>query len=272
MIFLKRKRFLKLAFLLVTIFSIGACKEMLDYSPYEVRVPDGDRDWNEKQLAKLNSDTVFKPFKIAFITDTHTEYDDFVECVDLINKMDSIDFIIHGGDITLSGISKEFTWYQDIIKGFELPIITLVGNHDYLSNGAEVYKTMFGATNFSFVYNNCKIVMFDDIIWENPQGSMDYDWLNAELEDTTSYAHIIPFSHIPPWDEQMDRAQEWVLNYIYGERNNIPFSFHGHVHKFLVRQYEDSITTYVCGPNMKRRAFLVLSIESDTITYEQVEF
>lgn len=266
------KYFWRGVFLLTIVLLTGACNDLFDYSPYEVRVPRGDRKWNTKQLERLESDTSFKSFRIALIADTHTEYDDFLDFIDLINAEDSVDFIINNGDITLSGISKEFTWYKDLIDKINIPIITVVGNHDYLSNGVEVYETMFGETNFSFVYNNCKFVVFDDIVWENPKGEINYDWLDSSLVNDMEYTHVIPFSHIPPWDQQMDRAQEWVLNYIYGERNSIPISFHGHVHKYLVRHYEDSITKYVCAPNMKRREFLMLNIDRDSVRYEHIAF
>ena len=264
-------KYLIISILVALLFTVVSCKDLFDYSPYEVRVPHGDRDWNEQQLDFLQSDSVFKPFRVALIADTHTEYDNFIDFVELINHADSVDFIICNGDITLSGISKEFKWYHDIIRKLNLPIITLIGNHDYLSNGAEVFKTMFGPVNFTFEYNNCKFVMFDDIVWENPRGEINYTWLDSVLHNDNNYTHVVPFSHIPPWDEQIDYANKRVMHHHYLS-HGVTKSFHGHVHKLLVRHlYEDPVE-YICAPNMKRRAFLMLNFTKDSIGYEHIEF
>lgn len=263
--------FWRLLLVIFVAYGFSACKDMFDYSPYEVRVPDGDRDWNSKQLQIIKNDTVFKPFRIAYISDTHTEYDNFVDFVNLVNGMDSVDLIINGGDITLSGISKEFKWYHEIITKLQKPIISIIGNHDYLSNGSEVFKTMFGPTNFTFVYKNCKFIMFDNIVWENPKEEIDYVWLDSALHNDNNYTHLIPFSHIPPWDEQIDYANMAVMHYQY-KSHHIKKSFHGHVHEFLVKQLFNDSTEYVCAPNMKKRAFLMLNVDRDSIRYEQIEF
>lgn len=264
-------KYLRILVVVFLTISMVSCDELFDYSPYEVRVPHSDRNWNSKQLELLKNDTVFKPFRIALIADTHTEYDFFLDFVKLINEMDNIDFIINNGDVTLSGLSKEFKWYHDIVSRIKYPVVTVVGNHDYLSNGSEVYKTMFGETNFCFIYNNCKFVIFDDIVWENPKGEINYVWLDSVLHNDKNYTHVVPFSHIPPWDEQIDYANMRLMHYMYSS-HGIDKSFHGHVHKFMVRHLFDDDTEYVCAPNMKRRAFLMLNFYQDSISYEHVEF
>lgn len=252
-------------------FSLTSCVDLFDYSPYEVRVEPKNRQWNQKQIERLEEQSEFEPFRILFISDTHTEYDNFIDFVSIANSMTDIAFIVNGGDVSLSGISKEFDWYQEIIKKLDVPIVTVIGNHDYLSNGLEVYKTMFGKTNFTFVYNNCKFVIFDDIIWENPKGEVDYKWIDTALENDSNYTHVIPFSHIPPWDEQLDYANYRMLHYII-TKNSISKSFHGHVHQFMSRYLFEDSTEYVCTPGMKKRGFLILSISVDSIVYEQISF
>lgn len=249
------------------------CDDLIQYSPYQTKY-DGEKDLTVKNIGKLSkkSSSEFKPFQIAFITDTHTEYDEFEDAVSFINKMDSVDFVLHGGDLTLSSLYKEFEWCHDIIQGFEKPYFTVIGNHDYLSNGGYVYKEMFGEPNYTFVFNNVKFVMFDDVVWEKSMEDPDFDWFRKEITNNKNYTHVIPLSHIPPWDEQMNYGNELAFNFIM-EEAGIKLSLHGHVHGFHREyRYNPNGVEYLTSDDIKDRNFLLLKVEKDTVKHEIIYF
>ena len=81
----------------------------------------------------------------------------------------SIDFVIHGGDMSDFGVTKEFLWQRDIMNGLKVPYVALIGNHDCLGTGEETYKTVFGPTNFSFIAGNVKFVCLNT-------NALEYDY------------------------------------------------------------------------------------------------
>ena len=67
-------------------------------------------------------------------------------------------FIIHGGDYTEFGLKKEFEWNDDILSKLKVPYVGLIGNHDVIGNGDQVFRKIFGNENFSFVVSDVKFV------------------------------------------------------------------------------------------------------------------
>ena len=51
----------------------------------------------------------------AFITDTQGSYDEMRDAMDVISKRKDVMFIIHGGDQSDFGMTKEFLWTRDIL-------------------------------------------------------------------------------------------------------------------------------------------------------------
>jgi len=251
-----------------------SCDNIFEYSPYQVKVDKADKDQNYKNLdiisKKSNKD--FKPFKIVLFGDTHTYYDDFNDIVKELNKRSDFDFIVNMGDITLSGIYREFIWYSDIINKLNKPVLTIIGNHDCLANGEYVFKEMYGPTNFTFVYNNCKFVIFDDIVWERNVKDPDFEWFNTNLKNDENYTQVISLSHIQPWDEQFSYGNELLFNAIL-HNNNVKYSFHGHTHNYKkIKKYKDILgdVTYVTTEAGNDRGFLILTIEENDIKIEKI--
>jgi 3',5'-cyclic-AMP phosphodiesterase len=231
--FILKKRVLLFSAGLILTLLFSACDELFDYSVYDNDVNySGVNNSNLEMVTNLSSgDTI----TFAFFSDTHSYYDEFASAVKSINKNDSIQFAICGGDITEAGLSKEFNYYYDIADDLNVPVITAIGNHDYLSNGASIYTAMFGDSNFSFYMGNFHFVFFNDVIWENNNQSPDFDWLNNTLQsDTVSKAIIV--SHIPPWDEQFNESYSAEYSDIVS-KSSAMLALHGHFHSYQITQY-----------------------------------
>ncbi len=250
----------------------SSCDEVIEYSPYQNIVKDKWHGQNTANIKILNgrSEEEFKPFKIALIADSHTYYDDLKQQVNYINTRQDIDFVIHLGDITLSAINREFNWFSDIINEINVPVITLIGNHDCLANGYEIYKEMFGPSNFEFAYNGVKFVMLDDVVWEKHVEDPDFEWFTKAITNDNHYRHVIPFAHIPPWDDQFSYGNELFYNYLL-EQQDISLSVHGHGHSYNVRRPYGAVN-YLSVPSCNRDQLVILDIQADTLSFENVAY
>ena len=131
---------------------------MIEYHPYDGRIS-GKTDINKKNIARIeeacrNKETI----RFALIGDTQRWYDETEDFVNALNKRNDIDFVIHGGDVSDFGLTKEFLWQRDILNKLKVPYVVLLGNHDCLANGIEVFRKVFGDENFSFIAGRTKFV------------------------------------------------------------------------------------------------------------------
>ena len=151
--FLKKYIWLSAATLLT------AC-DLIDYHPYDGRLDsDTSREINPTNIERIEKvcegkDTI----RFIFMGDTQRSYNETEDFVKYVNQLDSIDFIIHGGDYTEFGLKKEFEWNDDILSKLKVPYVGLIGNHDVIGNGDQVFRKIFGNENFSFVVSDVKFV------------------------------------------------------------------------------------------------------------------
>ena len=267
-----KTRISRFALLLIIILSTASCDEIIEYSPYQNIVKSEWKQQNVKNYNKLlpEAQNEFKPFRVGLIADSHTYYDDFEKQIDYLNTRDDLDFIIHLGDVTLSANAREFDWYSDLIGRLKVPVFTLIGNHDCLGNGYDIYNEMFGESNFFFEYQEVKFVFFDNVIWEKKTQDPDFDWFASAIVNDNNYKHVIPFSHIYPWDPQFSYGNELVFNYIL-EEANIPLSIHGHGHSYELSKRYGSLD-YLIVPSCIRHELVILDIQKDTVNIERINY
>ncbi len=267
-IFTKYKGLTSLFSLLIL---LSGCNLPYEYSPYDNEVKSRYKNLTAKNLEKLNEiNNESSTFKFAFISDTHTFYDEFEDAVAALNKRNDIDFVLHGGDITLSALAKEFTWFNEIAAKLKVPFLTVIGNHDLLSNGERIYNNSFGDNNYTFAYKGCKFVMFDNNIWERKNTDPDFNWFIQNLENDKNYNQVIPVSHIPPWGDQYINYKEEYFNQIM-EENNIKLSIHGHTHSFYHGKKYDNID-FLVGGDIADKHYQLITINKDNYTIESIAF
>src|SRR5215213_5900149 len=77
-----------------------------------------------------------KPFRFAFISDTHIgspnggAEEDLRRTVADINQMTDIAFVVITGDITELGTDAEIKLAKEILDGLKVPYYIIPGNHD----------------------------------------------------------------------------------------------------------------------------------------------
>ncbi|MDR2843615.1 MAG: metallophosphoesterase [Candidatus Symbiothrix sp.] len=252
-----------------------AC-EMIEYHPYDGKIT-GKTGINNKNIARIESACAGKTtIRFILMSDTQRHYDETKAFVKSINRRNDIDFVIHSGDITDFGLTKEFLWIRDIMEKLTVPYVVLLGNHDCLANGIQVFNEVFGEENFSFIAGNTKFVCLNTNAFE-----FDYShpvpyfhFIEQEIKSRQGeYSKTVVAMHAPPFSEQFDNNVANVFQQYIKAFPNPQFCLNGHEHNLKVlERFDDGLLYYGVPDIAKRKYFLFTLNPDDTYDYEVVEF
>ncbi|WP_397446047.1 metallophosphoesterase family protein [Polaribacter sp. R77954] len=260
-------KFIKRVFIICVITFLVSCDTIFEYTVYDADVKEEHKNTTTKNLEALNKIKVnSQNFKFAFLTDSHYFYDNLKTVVDDINKNNEILFLLFGGDITEQALLKEYEIFYDIMADLQKPYFTVIGNHDYNSNGNLIYSRIFGDYNYTFQFNNNKFILFDDIVWESKK-SPDFEWLSLELKDRNSFNEVFVIAHIPPNGDQFTEEMSATYKTIMSQ-NNVPLSMHGHTHSY---NYEEGDVSYLTIPSLKELAYGIVTVQEKSFSVELIE-
>jgi len=182
----------------------------------------------------------FKPFRFAFLSDTHigspngSAEEDLRRTVRDINAMDDIAFVVLTGDITELGTNEELKLAKQILDSLDIKWYIIPGNHDtgWSESGGVMFTTVFGYDKFSFEYSGIRFLgcpsgpyvrMSDGHI---PRDAVN--WLDNELKKTNPGQPVIFLNHYPldngldNWYEITDRLRDyntWAVLCGHGHAN-----------------------------------------------------
>ena len=265
------RRKIRIFFLAVILATGLSCDPWFAFSPYDASLDEAYHGTTGKNLAGINATDAgdSKPFKIAVLSDPHYHFSKLEDAIVHINRNDEYAFAIVTGDLSENGLKQEFIYFYQIMAGLKIPHLTVIGNHDYLSNGEDVYRQMYGPYNYAFIFNNVKFVMFDNTTIESGQDP-DMDWLATSLVNDGGYDHVIPFAHIPPYDGQMRNHRSEYHSLMV--ENNISTSIHGHRHDFSIEHPYGEGVRYITVSSPQKREYTELSITPAGIEVQKIEY
>lgn len=250
--------------------------DIIDYHPYDGRLDSHtETNINQKNIKRITGicegkDTI----RFAFIGDTQRSLDETKKFVGHINRNDSVDFIIHGGDISDFGMKKEYEWAHNILSKLKQPYVALIGNHDVIGNGNQVYRKMYGKENFSLVAGDIKFVCLNTnaIEYDYSHPVPDFSYIKQELGDSLSHKRTIVVMHAPPGCEQFDNNVKDVFQIYIKNFPDLLFCLHAHTHHFSAEDlFDDGIMYYGCE-NMGKRSYLLFVITKEGYSYEIIHF
>lgn len=258
--------------MLVALFVSGC--DMIESSPYDVRLT-GETHLTKKNIVLIEKKLEGKDnFTFAMISDSQRYYDETVDAVKSINNDEEIDFVVHGGDLTEYGATKEFLWQRDILDRLAVPYICVIGNHDCLATGLEVYTTLFGPLNFSFTAGNVKFLCLNTnaLEFDHSVAVPDLDYVRYELEGLDpKIKKTIVVMHAGPFSEQFEHVAD-ELHWLLKQFPNLQFCLYGHGHHVeMDMPFNDGVKYYECASTNKR-SYLKFTINPDDYDYEVVEF
>lgn len=262
------------AFLLPALMILQGC-DMLESNPYDASVR-GDKGLTEKNKSAIeNAMQGKKSFVFAMISDTQRGNDETAAAVKVINSRDDIDFVLHGGDFTEYGATREFEWQRDLLAKLNVPYVTVIGNHDCIATAMDVYKSIYGPLNYSFTAGDVKFLCLNTNALEFDYSTAvpDFDFLKQELAAITpDIRRTIVLMHAGPYSEQFNNNIAPQFHQMLKKFPNLQFCLYGHGHHIEASDiFEDGIMYYECA-NIKKRSFLLFTINEEGYEYEVVDF
>ncbi|BFK00827.1 metallophosphoesterase [Bacteroides xylanisolvens] len=248
---------------------------MIDYHPYDVRIS-GETEVNAHNIERIEANCQGKT-TIRFVTmgDSQRWYDETEDFVKEINKRNDIDFVIHGGDMSDFGLTKEFLWQRDIMNGLNVPYVVLIGNHDCLGTGAETYKAVFGPTNFSFIAGNVKFVCLNTNALEYDYSEPVPNFTFMEQEITSrldEFEKTVISMHARPYTDVFNDNVAKVFQHYIRQYPGIQVCTAAHTHHYQDDVIFDDGIHYVTSDCMDYRTYLVFTITPEKYEYELVKY
>ncbi|MDE3252929.1 MAG: PQQ-binding-like beta-propeller repeat protein [Bacteroidota bacterium] len=168
----------------------------------------------------------WKPFRFAFLSDTHigspngAAEEDLRRTVADINQMTDIAFVIITGDITELGTDEQLKTAHTILSHLKVPYYIIPGNHDsgWSESGGTRFAAIFGYETFHFTFNGIHFLgcpsgpyvrMSDGHIPRNA-----VVWLDQELKKIPPEQPLVFLNHYPltkdldNWYEAIDRLKQ----------------------------------------------------------------
>jgi outer membrane protein assembly factor BamB/predicted MPP superfamily phosphohydrolase len=221
-----------------------------------------------------------KPFRFAFISDTHISAPDGPPEFDLrktvrdINSMDDVSFAVITGDITELGTDKELNLAYAILDSLDVPYHIIPGNHDtgWSESGGLSFSNVFGSDKFVFDYNGIRffgcasgpyVRMSDGHI---PRSAII--WMDSVLNATPKEMPLVFLNHYPI-DNGLDNWYE-VTERLRGY--NIIAILCGHGHQNKAMDFE-GIAATMGRSNLRAKekngGYNLVDVTSDSLIFHQ---
>ncbi|MVZ66505.1 metallophosphoesterase [Sphingobacterium sp. DK4209] len=260
--------------IIIGLMLLSSC-DLFDVHPYDGDIK-GKRNINQTNIEKIerdlkNQDTI----RYALISDSQRWYDELDDFVDFANNRDDLDFIIHAGDLSDFGLTKEFLIQRDILEKLHQPYVALIGNHDVLANGEDIFRIVFGPLNFSFIAGRTKFVCLNTNALESDYSSPipDFSYIQSEREARKDeFNQTVFVMHAKPTSEQFNNNVNEVFQYSIKQFPNLLYGNHGHDHRYQNEDiFKDGIY-YYGTPNIGKRQFLLFTVTQNSYTHEIISF
>ncbi|MGE3668723.1 MAG: metallophosphoesterase [Polyangiaceae bacterium] len=215
---------------------------------------------NARAIERIQAEPPTPDFKFVAIGDTHDAYDETEAAVEAINRRDDIRFVLHAGDLTDLSLNVEFERIHGILSELDVPYIAVIGNHDAIATGPELYQNLYGQRDFSFWFGKLKFIAFNSNALEFPGEAPDEQWLRAQHTDLQPGERAIWLTHQDV--TAPDGANATEAKALYAEllqQNPVPLVVHGHLEAYELQRYQTS-TVLQCGTFQKVFTYTVVSV------------
>lgn len=262
---MQKRLFIWIAAALIVCGIVG-CRDSFEYSPNQVFDGDTEQQLNAKNIARLDTLPKDDTITIAFVGDSQRFYDELTDFIDTVNQLQHVDFVILAGDISDFGLLEEFELINEKFTDLNKPYIGVIGNHDVLGKGDEVFARMFGPLNYSFNYQDVKFVLHNTNSKEYNNGNVpDMNWIRSQLVKSDSAKYFVMVSHVPPFSDDFDKNLESAYASTLEETPSLLLSLHGHIHEHKDGYpYEDGVR-YITAPSFDQKSFVMIQIVSGKI-------
>lgn len=232
-----------LVLLIALSLALGACR----VSPWEDD-PGCSDPWTAN-LSRLEAIEAADPqpdsFTVALIADIDNDYGDLETVIDRINSRNDVTFALVLGDMTNSGLAMEYGWTCDAMQELEVPRFYVIGNHDSISFGEQIFQQHFAPLNYVVDYGGTRFVLYNDSA--GPVAARpDYGFIRnaAAVAPGETRIHTLAASHRAPQADphsgiDVARLRQEFAAAGYGA------TLHGHLHVFDLTVDEHGVLHFI---------------------------
>ena len=247
--------------------------DLIDYHPYDARGK-GANHVNDTNIARIEQQCIGRDsVRFVVISDTQRWYDETNAAVRSINARGDVDFVIHCGDVSDFGVTREFELQRDIFDKLQMPYVVILGNHDCLGTGADVYRYIFGEPNFSFDAGNTHFVCLNTNAYEYDYSTAvpDFKFIRTDrLSVSQSCKRTVVAMHAQPYSDQFNNNVAEVFEEEILKYPSLQFCLCGHGHATQTNEwFGDGNLYYECGA-AKSHVYLLFTLKKDG-SYEEEE-
>ncbi len=259
-----------------SLFLLAACDTVFDVHPYDVNV-DGDKQVNAANIKKIEEAVKGKDtIRFAVISDSHQWLDDLKDEVGDINRRnDSLDFVIHCGDLSDFGATREFQWTRDHLEKLQIPFVALLGNHDCLGTGNQSYNVIFGDPDFSFIAGRVKFLCLNTnaIEYDYSRPVPNFDFIEEQsTAESFRFDRTVVCMHAAPFSEQFNNNVAKVFNYYTHQLPGLMFCLYGHGHHSRQDDLFGDGNIYYQVSSAANREYYIFTITPKGYHYELIKF
>ncbi|HWV33790.1 MAG TPA: metallophosphoesterase [Dyadobacter sp.] len=258
----------------LTLLTLVTSCDQFEFSPNQSFDHSSPSNLNAQNLARLRRNAEDDTVTIVFAGDTQRWYDEQERFVKKVNSLENVDLVLLAGDISDFGLLQEFKWVHKRLSALRAPYFGIIGNHDMVANGRQIFQQMFGPLNYSFVYRGIKFIAHNTNGLEAPGENIpDIGWLASELQNTEGADFLITVSHVPPFNA-VEFGTESVKPYTDLLQNtpNLLLSLHGHVHQHQDFYPFGDKVHYMTSFSFGQSAFVLLQISKGKVLKSVIDY
>ncbi len=221
-----------------------------------------------------------KPFRFAFISDTHIgspnggAEEDLRRTIADINTIDDIAFVVLTGDITELGTNRELTLAKKLLDSLDIRYYIIPGNHDtgWSETGGLGFNKTFGMDKFHFTHNGIHFIgcasgpyvrMSDGHV---PRSHIN--WLKKELKKINPAVPVVFLNHYP-LDPGLDNWFE-VIDLLKAKNTILALCGHGHNNRVV---QAEGIPAIMGRSNLRAKAneggYNLVDVRKDSILFTE---
>jgi outer membrane protein assembly factor BamB/predicted phosphodiesterase len=182
-------------------------------------------------------------FRFAWLTDTHvgspTGEEDLrrsVRDINRINQLSGISFVIHSGDVTEMGQTRELLLAKSILDSLHMPLYIIPGNHDtkWSESGCSMFRRIWKDDKFVFDFGGVRFIACSSgPNMRQGDGHVpeeDIRWLDSVLTHMEKKDQPVVFINHYPLDDGLDNWYD-VTDRIKQVNTIAVLCGHGHANK-----------------------------------------
>lgn len=208
-------------------------------------------------------------FSFLIVSDTHYYKKSFRygKRLDKLRQDYNAAFLIVNGDISQSGLEKQFNLFLDDMKDYNGIIYPVLGNHDVYNNGNKIFGKLLGQFIYSLEIGNTKLIFLDTAT--GTFGNKQKDWYEKEL---STNKQLLVFTH---YNFITGTTQEWTSvtyaedEYYFFNINdeyNVKYVISGHLHQNNESEIRNVTYKTLTTLGKEKNAVLLVSINKTEIT------